>query len=324
MARGCMPYGLCRISLYLLGLLLAGCIHLPAEPGYAGPKVLPETTRESYAYRKYPGPYLEEVLQQNADYTFKRISFPSRHNILPLPHDIRIDYYAIDAEGRVPVVLILPIFGGGKDIIAGFADYFARHGFAAAIVHRQKEYKKPENLLRINEVMRQTVFDQKQAIDWIETRPELDATKIAVFGISMGGIKGALISALDERVAATVIALGAGDIPYILAHTSEKGVKKRRKILLAQESLSLAEFERQLTEKMECDPLNYAEYIDARRTLMVLALFDRVVFYRKGVELKEKIGNPETIYLFSGHYSAILYRYYVRYQARKFLERQLR
>ena len=178
-------------------------------------------------------------------------------------------------------------------------------------------------LKHTNQIMRQIVFDHKQAIDWIESRPELDASRIGVFGVSMGGIKSALISALDQRIATSVIALAGGDLPYILAHTDERRIKKERDTLLQEKDLTVQELQKELNEKIECDPINYAQYIDASKTLMILAYFDSTVHFHKGKELKEKIGNPETIYLLSGHYSAIIYLPYVKYQARKFLQRQL-
>ncbi len=312
------------LRLFALCLSLSGCLYVPADPNYVGPKPLPAETLASYAYPRYQGSYTEKILEQKRHYTLKRISFPSSHNILPLEHAITIDYYAIDSAEKAPVIMVLPILGGGNDIAATFARYFAEHGLAAAVVHRQKDYKKPGYLKNIDTTLRQIVFDHMQAIDWIETKPELDATRIGVFGVSMGGIKGALISALDQRVTVGVFALVAGDIAYILSHTNEKRIKKERTRLMAERQLTPEEFQRELTAKIKTDPLNYAEYIDARKTLMILARFDRAVPYRKGWELREKIGNPATITLLSGHYSAILYIHYVKYQARKFLQRHLK
>lgn len=323
MVRDQLTNYICQLTRIVLCLSMVGCAHFATDPDYSGPQPLPESTKASYAYSKYQGNYANKTLEQNRHYTLKRITFPSNHNILPLQHDITIDYYAINSAGKVPVILVLPILGGGNSIASTFARYFARHGLAAAVVHRQKAYKKPEYMHQINKIMRQIVFDHKQAIDWIETRPELDASRIGVFGVSMGGIKAALISALDQRIAASVMALAAGDIPHILAHSDEKRLKNQRNKILAEKDLTVEEFERELAEKIECDPLNYAEYIDADKTLMVLARFDNVVPYRNGLKLREKIGNPETIYLLSGHYSAILYLPYVKYISRKFLQKHL-
>lgn len=311
------------LILFALCLSMAGCAYLPADPDYAGPKPLPEKIRASYTYNKYQGHYAEKLLKQTRHYTLKRITFPSNHNILPLPHDINIDYYAVDSAEKVPVILVLPILGGSNSVASSFARYFTRHGFAAAVVHRQKKYKKQEFMKEIGQIMCQIVFDHKQAIDWVETRPELDSSRIGVFGVSMGGIKSALISALDQRVAASIIVMAAGDLPYIIARSNERGIIKRRKIHMAERDLTSEELQRELAEKIQCDPINYAEHIDANKTLMILARFDKAVPYHKGLELKEKIGNPETIYLLSGHYTAIIYISYVKYQSRKFLQKHL-
>ncbi len=323
MAKANLTNYLSLLTFIALSLFLAGCTHFSADPDYSGPLAIPEKTQASYAYHKYQGSYTNKLLEKNSHYTLQQITFPSNHNILQLQHDITIDYYAIDSAEKVPVILVLPIHGGSNKIASSFARYFTEYGFATAVVHRQKKYKEMEYMKQINNIMRQIVFDHKQAIDWIESRSELDASRIGVFGVSMGGIKAALISALDKRVTTGVIALAAGDIPYILAHTDKKTIKKDREILLAERKLSVEEFQQELSEKIECDPINYAQYIDADKTLMILARFDSVVPFHKGEELKEKIGNPEAIYLFSGHYSSIIYLPYVKYQSRKFLQRHL-
>ena len=323
MERECLKNYIYQLFLIPLLISISGCSHFSADPDYRKPPPLPKEIQTSYAYDKYHGNYENKILAKNSHYTLQQITFPSNHNILQLQHDITIDYYAIDSTEKTPVILVLPILGGNNNIASIFARYFAKHGFATAIVHRQNRYKKMGYLKHTNQIMRQIVFDHKQAIDWIESRPELDASRIGVFGVSMGGIKSALISALDQRIATSVIALAGGDLPYILAHTDERRIKKERDTLLQEKDLTVQELQKELNEKIECDPINYAQYIDASKTLMILAYFDSTVHFHKGKELKEKIGNPETIYLLSGHYSAIIYLPYVKYQARKFLQRQL-
>lgn len=48
------------------------------------------------------------------------------------------------------------------------------------------------------------VWNAMRAIDWLTTRPELDAERIGVTGISGGGVMSWYLSALDERVRAAV------------------------------------------------------------------------------------------------------------------------
>lgn len=306
-----------------LCFLIFSCAHYSADPDYSGPETISKNAQDSYGYKKYQGDYTSRLIEKNSHYTLQQISFPSSHNVLPLQHNITIDYYAINSDEKVPVLLILPILSGNQDIASIFASYFAEYGFATAVVHRQNKYKSAGYMKQVNQIMRQIVFDHKQAIDWVESRSELDASRIGVFGVSMGGIKSALISALDQRISATIIVLAAGDLPYILSQSNESRIQKERNMHLLEKNMTVQELQLELSEQIECDPINYAQYIDASKTLMVLARFDNVIPFHKGEELKEKIGNPETIYLLAGHYSAIIYLPYVQYQSRKFLEKHL-
>ncbi|HXV20509.1 MAG TPA: hypothetical protein VD811_05930 [Desulfuromonadales bacterium] len=311
------------LPILALCLVDAGCGQEGADPTYRGPRPLPEELKAAYSYTSFTGPVKERVLKERSTYTKRQISFPSTHNILPGQRDILIDYYDLKGDGKKPVILVLPILGGSNDVEDSFARYFVQHGFSAALVHRQEKKDLVDGLESIDANLRQIVFDHRQAIDWIETRDELDASRIGVFGISMGAIKGALISALDERIGASVLALAGGDIPYLLTYSNEPGIARRRTEYLAEHQLTLAALQETLNRKITCDPIHFAEYIDARKVLMVLALFDKTVPFEKGRELKEKMGDPESIYLFSGHYTSILFKNYVKYKARKFYERTL-
>lgn len=311
------------VSLLAFCLAGAGCAHLTAAPNYDGPRSLPGEFEAAYSYTRFTGSVTERILEERSTYTKRQISFPSTHNILPGQRDILIDYYDLNGDGKKPIIMVLPILGGGNSVADSFARYFAKHGFSVALVHRDKGKEFLDDLASIDAYLRQLVFDHRQAIDWIETRAELDASRIGVFGISMGAIKGALISALDERVGASVLALAGGDIPYLLTYSDEPGIARRRAGYLKEHQLTPAELREDLARKINCDPIHYAEYIDAGKVLMVLALFDQTMPFEKGMELKEKMGNPETIYLFSGHYTSVLFKNYIKYKARKFFARML-
>src|SRR5690606_37543736 len=56
---------------------------------------------------------------------------------------------------------------------------------------------------------------------------------------------------------------------------------------------------------------NLAHYMDARRTLIFLSLFDDTVPIRYGRELRDQIGKPETIFLLADHRTSLLYTQFV-------------
>jgi hypothetical protein len=70
------------------------------------------------------------------------------------------------------------------------------------------------------------------------------------------------------------------------------------------------------------DPLTYAPYVDPSKVMLVLARFDTVVPTQKGLLLKQKMGNPETIMIPSGHYTAALSIPYIKGQSFEFFEKR--
>ncbi len=54
----------------------------------------------------------------------------------------------------------------------------------------------------------QEVQDFKRCLDYLETRPDIDAGRIAYYGMSWGGALGAIIPAVEERLKASVLLAG--------------------------------------------------------------------------------------------------------------------
>lgn len=75
-----------------------------------------------------------------------------------------------------------------------------------------------------SEFLVKLVKDLKRCIDYLETRPDIDSKKLAYFGFSWGGHMGAIIPAVEDRIKASILAVGglrgkgrpeANDINYI-------------------------------------------------------------------------------------------------------------
>jgi hypothetical protein len=189
-------------------------------------------------------------------------------------------------------------------------------------VHRDKIPKEQQLIENLNPMIRRMVLDHKRVIDWLETLPDVDAGRVGIFGISMGGIKGAMLAPLDNRIRAAIIGLAGGDLPYILTYSTEPGLTKKREEFLKEHGLTPEQAEGELRKLITRDPLIYAPYIDPEKVLLVLARYDTVVPIAKGLELKEKMGNPETIMLPSGHYTAVLSIPYIKSQSFDFFEKR--
>ncbi len=312
-----------RLLPLLLLFSLSGCIHLPADTDYQGPQPLPAEISSYYTYPAFSGVNSTTDLLQNDTFSLKQIRLNTAGEQVADAATLQIDLYLPHRQEPSPVIMVLPILRGTVGVVRSFASYFARHGYAVVLVHRQDNLYKIEQPSQVERSLRQMVISHRLAIDWIESRPELDATRIGVFGISMGGIKAALLSGVDPRIRASVIALAAGDIPYVLVNSTENRISRIRTKLLQESGQSKAELYRQLQSVIRSDPLLLARQIDARRSLLILALYDSLVPIEKGRELRRAMGKPETIYLVSGHYSAYIYKLYVQYQSLRFFDRML-
>ncbi len=55
----------------------------------------------------------------------------------------------------------------------------------------------------------QWVKDFKRSVDYLETRPDIDADKLAYYGMSWGGWVAPVVTAVEERLRASIIAPGA-------------------------------------------------------------------------------------------------------------------
>jgi dienelactone hydrolase family protein len=325
---------LTALIVILLCCHVIACAHTSMNASYQGPKARPDALEKEFDCKKFTGSYSSKVIEETDEFVLKQIQFTPGCNVSGLEHDIIMDYYDVPNESKLaesetdglkaPVILVLPILGGSNYFANTFARYFADYGFSSLIVHRQKGYKAIKNLDKMDTILRQIVLDHKQALDWIEMQNDLDKDRIGVFGISMGSIKAALISSIDKRVKATVMCLTGGNIAEIITTSDEKGIVKRRDSYMEAHDLSQTEFADLLKSKITCDPINYAQYIDADNALMVLGRFDSTVPYKHGNALWIKMGEPEKITMPTGHYTAILGLYYVKMKSLDFFNRKLR
>ena len=308
--------------LFVGGLLISGCSHSSFRADRTFPRSLPQSIVEEYSYKRSEAPAVVTVMEQKAGFTIRKVLVPVPDEGAATNRSVTLEYYDIEGDSPVPVVMVLPMSGGGYTIERHFANYFASRGYAAVIVYRDKIPKDQQLLENLNPMMRRVVIDHKRVIDWLETQPGVDGKRVGIFGISLGGIKGAILAPLETRISAAIIGLAGGDVPHILVHSTEPGLTKKREDYFKQHNLTPEQAEERLRKMITRDPLVYAPYVDPTRVMLVIARYDTVVPTEKGLLLKEKMGNPETIMLPSGHYTAALSIPYIKSEAFDFFEKR--
>ena len=138
-----------------------------------------------------------------------------------------------DHDGRLPVVLFNHSHGGnyhiGKTELLVSSEYLQKPSYAEELTSRgygvlcidmwgfgerrgKSESEIFKEMLWKGQVMwGMMIFDNLRAIDYLQTREDVDVTRIATLGMSMGGLMAWWLSALDERIKVCVDICGQVD-----------------------------------------------------------------------------------------------------------------
>jgi hypothetical protein len=299
-------------------LWAAGCTtHVPLAPDYAGPRPLPAELRTATVPSLEPVPLISDEVKERGRFVVRRLAVPSAAD----PGDgIEFEYYDVDVAGATPVVVLLPIFTGETTIPHYFARYFANRGWAAVVIERGRDPL--ASLDNPEEAVQRSLGDYRRVIDWLELQPEIDAERIGVFGISLGAMDAVMLTALDARIRALVVAMAGGDWPYLMLNTRYRPVVRTIDELAESRGMSREQLSRDFHAKVVTDPLELAPYIDAERVFMIMTRSDAIIPFESQEMLRERMGGPEALYLATGHRSSVLFFPKVRATAFEFLSGQ--
>jgi serine/threonine protein kinase len=101
-----------------------------------------------------------------------------------------------------PVFLSFIVKNGRAILYPVYKGTFERGDVALAPIHGG------DNSHLYTEYLIQLVKDFKRCIDYLETRQDIDSNKLAYYGMSWGGVLGAIIPAVEERLKASVLVPG--------------------------------------------------------------------------------------------------------------------
>lgn len=310
--------------LAIAAFAVAGCASMqPLAEASRDPSPMPASIADRFCYDADPVVYTIDKSREKRAYRVYDVALQPGIDDADDSSPITLEFYSPDGTEGAPVILVLPILNGQKDLVRPFASHYAKHGFAAVIVDTVQRRTLLEDLITPQAAIERTVMRHRRVLDWIEARPDLDAGRIGVFGASLGGFNALYLAALDDRVRAVVPALVAGDLPYVMTHSNERRIVEAVEGAKAELSMTSEELRVYLDRKLETDLLALAPHVDPSRVLMVIAKRDKAVPYEKQVELREALGSPAAIYLPTGHVTTAAYIFYLRSRSRRFFEDSL-
>ena len=237
----------------------------------------------------------EEVLVDESGYKVLKVYFDSVNGervpgLLSLP----------EKEGKIPCVVFLHGYGGNKDDILAGAGLIANEGYAVISIDAEyhgerreggKELYSPNVTDSVGGIT-QTVIDLRRAVDYLETRPEIDLEKIGYAGGSMGGILGAIFIGVEPRIKAAALIVAGGNMSLMVQESQHFTMPAIREFL-QRENMSYEELQELLDP---IDPINFISNFSPRPVVFHLGKYDTVVPAEAGRQLYEMAGEPKQIY----------------------------
>jgi len=104
--------------------------------------------------------------------------------------------------------------------IAGIAPSLPQHHRRAKgtqLISGQRFVVGPPETIRDN--LRQSVVDQRRAVDWLTMRPEVDSEAISIAGISLGGIVGSLTYKVEPRIRSGIFVVAGSGVDGIVENS---------------------------------------------------------------------------------------------------------
>lgn len=150
--------------------------------------------------------------------------------------------------------------------------------------------------------MTQSVLDLRRTVDWITSKQEFDKEKIGLAGTSLGGIVASLAFGIEQRFRYGSFVLAGADLAGILWNSS--------RVVAQREDMRRRGYteERLRDELRAIEPTKYLPGSAARPTLVIAAKLDTVVPPNNARILIGALGQPETVWLSTGHFGGALVR----------------
>ena len=188
-------------------------------------------------------------------------------------------YYQTYLPGRRPTVLISMHFTGDATISDWAAKHFAEMGYNAVILNtRESLTDKTRPLNKLSDLFIREAITGRMCVDMLEAFPEVDMTKLYAFGISMGGIRTALLFGVEPRIKKAGEISGGGDIPGIITDTHFPAPEGTRDARMKIEGIAdLEHFRAYMKRTMTVDPLDFGSLRDPEDLIMVISHDDQFV-----------------------------------------------
>jgi dienelactone hydrolase len=148
-------------------------------------------------------------------------------------------------EAKYPAVIAQHFLGGSKDhlLFAAMLNGLAQRGYLAVAIdgrYRGERQNGKSLAAAMAETLKtgkghpwliDTVFDVTRLVDYLQTRPDVDADRIGMTGISEGGVVTWMATAIDDRIKVAAPVIGVTCFAESLGQLGDPGSENQLKLL---------------------------------------------------------------------------------------------
>jgi dienelactone hydrolase len=260
----------------------------------------------------YPVGDFTVVLEPNyRDETDWLVRFPSpRPSLDSVVNNVAMEWsLARDSAGKpikAPAVVIIHESGRGMTAARLFGKGLRRLVLHTFVIHLPNYGARtpatPPTIRELLPSLQQAVSDVRRARDAVAALPFVDASLIALQGISLGGFVAATVAGVDRGYHRVFVLLAGGNLADVIQQGAKDAAMLRRQLESA--GISVDEIVR-LARGVE--PMRLAHRVDAGSTWLFSAKFDEVVPPKCSLAFAEAAGLQAVNHHYAlpvGHYSA--------------------
>lgn len=248
------------------------------------------------------------------DPVISELTFPSPlSTAVDANNTVHCEYFRpkLAAGEKAPGVVVLHILGGDFDLARAFCHNLASHQVCALFLKMpyygpRRDPQSPARMVSadLDETrrgMHQAVLDIRRAAAWLSAQEEIDASRLGIMGVSLGGIVSALAAEAEPKFKRVALLLAGGDVGNIPWNSPELARLAKKWKLQAIKPEDAGRILRPV------DPVTYAELLRDREVIMMNAKHDEVIPPACTEALWKAAGEPPIEWWDAGHYTAAKY-----------------
>ena len=312
-----------KLVIGLLLLNLGACVaHFRRDqqpvPGY---EFQPPTAAHPSLNYTSPGPVeLQPPIEQSRHHELIPLTYPSSGTNGYPSNRVEGLYFKSRQPSAKKLVIVLPIWGTStyppKKISHGYARHSRGDAHVIWIFGEPPLFpwrtlwstpSEEEWISIVEEALeryRTAVIDTRRLLDWVETREEIDTSRIAIVGFSMGALASATIIGNDARVSGGVLMMGGANFADIMVKCRGKAGRMREHVLESfgwTTEMYHAFFDQRFGP---AEPAHYAGRYNPDKMLIIDATFDNCIPRQSRETLWRVTGYPERISMLYRHKGA--------------------